>query len=356
MLAFSYKADARTFFGDDSANRILQHAHTLVHDLVAIRDWSDSAERPIIFVCHGLGGVIVKRALAFSATQTSHKVEHLYSIFISTYGILFMGTPHNGVEPAACQFLGEGSRFKIGIPNQKTSVLSRNSETLQNITDQFSPLMKQFHIHFFWEGDQTNLGSTSGYIVKEDSAAPILANTERSRIHATHAQMCVFADNRSTDFLVVLAALRRYARHAHGTIRSRWVNARTFLSTQRSIEASELIGYDTHNHNTPFICESPNLRQGPTIRKTRNKYFHVPHNVSSIFTGRDAVNQIIHNSIIGGPESQNTCQQKRFVLYGLGGSGETQFSQKRFFGNAKFRGGAGKTQFCLKFVQENRDR
>jgi protein SERAC1 len=39
----------------------------------------------------------VKNALAYS-TRTSSNVEHLHSIFTSTFAILFFGTPHNGTE------------------------------------------------------------------------------------------------------------------------------------------------------------------------------------------------------------------------------------------------------------------
>lgn len=54
-----------------------------------------------------------------------------------------------------------------------------------------------------------------GYVVCEDSAAPIWDNTERSGIHATHSDMCRFASPESPDFPIILAALLRYAREAH---------------------------------------------------------------------------------------------------------------------------------------------
>ena len=48
-------------FGRASADRILQHAQTLVAELVADRELEDASERPIIFICHSLGGIVVKR-------------------------------------------------------------------------------------------------------------------------------------------------------------------------------------------------------------------------------------------------------------------------------------------------------
>ena len=61
ILTFSYNAAVTALFGRTSSDRIMQHAHTLVAELVADRELEDAVERPIIFICHSLGGIIVKR-------------------------------------------------------------------------------------------------------------------------------------------------------------------------------------------------------------------------------------------------------------------------------------------------------
>ena len=323
VLTFGYNARVSSFFGNDSSDSIQQHAHTLIAELEALRALDNTAERPIIFVCHGLGGLLVKKALAYSASRTSKKVEHLYSVFISTYAILFFGTPHNGIEKASwVQTRGYASS------NLERSI-EKNSETLQNITDQFAPLMKQFHICFFWEIFQTVTGVNKTFIVSEDSAAPILDDTERSGINATHSQMCRFDGLVSPGFSIVLAALLRYTKESHATVRLRWIEARKFLATQRKYEASELVGFDVRNHNKPFTYRNEGAR------KIQNKYYRIPHNVSNIYTGRDDFTQGLREKMLVSTPSLGVRRQRRFVLYGLGGS--------------------GKTQFCLKFVQENRD-
>jgi hypothetical protein len=47
---------------------------------------------------------------------------------------------------------------------QLLNALQEGSETLQNITDQFAPLMKRFRIYFFWEQEKTDLGATRDYV------------------------------------------------------------------------------------------------------------------------------------------------------------------------------------------------
>lgn len=70
--------------------------------------------------------------------------------------------------------------------------LEEDSEVLQNITDQFAPLLHRFRIFYFWEQERTDLKYTQDYIVDEASAAPILDDTERSGIAADHRGMCRF--------------------------------------------------------------------------------------------------------------------------------------------------------------------
>ncbi|MCJ1268890.1 hypothetical protein MMC22_008778 [Lobaria immixta] len=67
-----------------------------------------------------------------------------------------------------------------------------------------------------------------------------------------------------------------------------------------------------------------------------NKHFHLPQAVRSIFTGRNTLLETLKDSFIAPSSPKHGRTQKRFIIYGLGGS--------------------GKTQFCCKFAQDNRDK
>lgn len=113
----------------------------------------------------------VFKALAYSASRTSAHIEHLHSIYVSTYAVLFLGTPHNGSDKA--KLAGIGQRMLSALMPKKVwdtdsqllNALHEGSETLQAITDQFAPLMKQFRIFFFWEQERTDLGYTKDYVI-----------------------------------------------------------------------------------------------------------------------------------------------------------------------------------------------
>ena len=94
---------------------------------------------------------------------------------------------------------------------------------LQEITDQFAPLMKRFAVYNLWEQKQTKLGpGVNAYVVEEDSAAPAWDIAERCGVFATHDGMNKFADVHDPGYRVVFEALARYIVSAPALIRFRW--------------------------------------------------------------------------------------------------------------------------------------
>jgi hypothetical protein len=89
ILTFGYDADVVKIWGPASSNQILDNGKTLAFALLDCR--VDSPTRPIIFAAHSLGGIVCESALLLSEKRVT-----LQSVFASTYGVIFMGTPHHG--------------------------------------------------------------------------------------------------------------------------------------------------------------------------------------------------------------------------------------------------------------------
>lgn len=67
-------------------------AETLLLDVSRVRI---GVNRPIIFVGHGLGGVVIKEALATAAMSRIYgSYTQLGNVYPSTIGCVFLGTPH----------------------------------------------------------------------------------------------------------------------------------------------------------------------------------------------------------------------------------------------------------------------
>ncbi|KAI0466974.1 ribonuclease-like protein p/mrp subunit [Xylaria cf. heliscus] len=242
ILTYRYPASVATLLGSTSSDRILQHAQTMIAELVADRELEDATERPIIFICHSLGGIIVKRALVYSASRTGRHINHLHSIYVSTYGILFFGTPHQGSGTANLATFAQRI-VDVLVPSklvdtqaQLLDALKEGSEVLQEITDNFAPLMKDLRIYFFWEQEKTDLGYKLDYVVTETSAAPILDNTDRAGLRADHRGMCRFTSRNAPGYKLVASSIRRYSRDAPQAISRKWAIEKELLRSLRQQE------------------------------------------------------------------------------------------------------------------------
>ena len=322
VLTYGYNAESLTSPGEGGNDRIFSLATTFIAELVAERQDLQAFSRPIIFICHGFGGILVKRALVHSGTSRAKMVEHRRSIYISTYAILFMGTPHAGINKDVV-LLPE--KDDDAGPSQFTLRLLKGSDMLQEVTDQFAPIMKRFSIYYFWEQIMTQARDSRAYIADEDSAAPLWDNVERCGIMATHSDMVKFKSPLDRGYQVVHEALQRYIKAAPGLIKVRWKEDQKILAEERQREAEALL------ESQPLYLLADDA--SPT---DINEIYRVHHHSSKYFTGRKMHAKILRDKLGTFQQQSTRREHKIFVIYGLGGS--------------------GKTQFCLKYVEDNRPR
>ena len=142
IYTWGYDADLANF-SSASRNTIHQHAGNLLSDLVDLRAESPLNERPIIFVVHSLGGIIVKEAMNLSRTTEGTTIREIVP---ATSGICFLGTPHRGSRAAS---IGKIAFQITKAAGQRPSTkilhaLERNSETLNMIGDSFSQTLTKY--------------------------------------------------------------------------------------------------------------------------------------------------------------------------------------------------------------------
>lgn len=199
------------------------------------------------------------------------------------------------------------------------------SEMLNEVTDQFMPIMKQYRVFNFWEELQSEVDGTTTFLVDRDSAAPHWPDTEQCGIRATHLGMM---KSRTSDYTVIREALTRYIREAPTPIKTRWCNEKKFLDAEHRRQAEELL--------------KPQFELGSTMNggsEHTSEYYLVSHCSTLQFTGRKQQAQELKENfgrLVSSPNQQTWGKHKIVVVYGLGGS--------------------GKTQFCLKYAEENRAR
>ncbi|KAI9931072.1 hypothetical protein MW887_010729 [Aspergillus wentii] len=293
VLTFGYQSEPAFFRGRGFVEKIQGHATTLVAALESDRRLGNHEHRPIIFLCHGIGGIIVKQALAYSARQTSPHVGHLSSIFISTCAILFFGTPHSSRQTwDDDRRITEAIISRIKSKSQHHFSWLTDIDGLEVINAQFAPLIKKFRIFFFWEQRPTHAGGSAQFVVEQSCAAPIIDDTQHSGIDATHAGMIRFPGPESPGYRVVLSALMLYCREAPDIIAHRREAARDALARARAQEAFELMGVPLK------IPDQRSLPQEPGIPKhVPNTYFDHRLQSNEQFFGRGDACGIIQNAL-----------------------------------------------------------
>ena len=247
VFVYGYNAQVYSFAGSHpTSDDILHHAQTLITTVVSERGPA-AEQRPIIWICHSLGGILVKKMLELSRSITSTDIYDQRSLYVSTYAIIFLGTPHFGSDLAKWGTMAE-AMCRTMLPKKLLdtepgliNTLRTQSETLQNINASFANIQARFQLAFFHEAVKTDFGGTRAFVVERHSAAPpgiaVFAGIED-----THSGMCKFGSNRSPGYRLVVSNLCKYAAAAPKKIEARWSEEHEWREVERRARRKELDG------------------------------------------------------------------------------------------------------------------
>ncbi|KAF5548421.1 hypothetical protein FMEXI_4771 [Fusarium mexicanum] len=273
VLTYSYDSTVTGKEDVPSQNRISNHAYNLVTALASLRQSDNTNERPIIFICHSLGGLVCQ--------------DHLQDIVNFTRGVIFLGTPHHGSSLAK---IGELASRSVGLIKDTNSdivqVLTRDSEVLARIQDSFQALLmtrskdeaSMIDITCFYEELPTK---RFGVIVPKHSA--ILPGYISIGIHKNHAEMTKFSSSEEPGFVAICGELKRWMKRIQQT-------------------------------------------QPEPKKHTVAGHCLVPYTFNPDFIGRSEILDLIKIQL-GDLEPQSHGRgHRRAALYGLGGVGKTQIA------------------------------
>jgi hypothetical protein len=205
VLLFGYNSNVAF---STAAAGVREVAENLLNLLQAVR--TDSPDRPLIFVCHSLGGIIVKRAIVHAKSDDTYE-----KIRTSTYSIVFFGTPHRGGNNAG---LGNVAAKIVRIVstnpgNTFMEALRANSLFADSMVDDFRQRLLDYHILSFYE---TRPYGNLGIVVDKHSATLGLPGSREKQIalDADHSRMCKFESNKDPIYKQVEVNLLEMIRDA----------------------------------------------------------------------------------------------------------------------------------------------
>ncbi|KAH7395584.1 hypothetical protein BKA64DRAFT_643405 [Cadophora sp. MPI-SDFR-AT-0126] len=355
ILVYGYNADVYTFGsskGGPSSDMIHQHAQTLLANLALERKSEEVGEHPIIWVAHSLGGILVKRALELSFDLQGNHDDDLRSIFVSTFGVIFLGTPHTGADPAKWGLILQGM-VNAMVPkklfethSQLVKTLQSNNEILQNINLRFLDLYpNRLRICMVHEGHPTDLKGTKHLIVDQTAASPQLPDVQYFGIEATHSGMCKFESKNAPGFTNVSVTLRSWVQECPEFIQTRWEAERFLRKQKREDEIAQLQRMSGLLPGTPHMTSTPNTPEPGSVYSSMviakstisiapddpaqdAPYFIKPSGFrpNSLFVGREAELEQMHKMLFD--KKRRADGTSAVLLQSLPGGGKTHLARQ----------------------------
>jgi len=215
VMTFGYNANV---FENITTSRVVDHANDLLEELVVRRQ--DCEGRPLVFIAHSLGGLVVKRALLLCPDDDRYQ-----DILKMASGIIFLGTPHLGSpHPSSleiAQRLYSWATWSPAVSTNLTKELQTYSDTVVDINRSFMrKISETIELVCFFESVPTRLASlTKGAdLIVPEASARIDGNRARNlQMACTHTELSKFAQPNDPRFrrlwdqlnIVVKNALRR---------------------------------------------------------------------------------------------------------------------------------------------------
>ncbi|KAI1127532.1 hypothetical protein F5Y10DRAFT_193378 [Nemania abortiva] len=143
VMLFGYNANVA--FETSSAG-ISEQAENLLNWLKIER--KNDPERMLVFFCHSMGGILVKRALVHAKIDDNYEM-----IRTSTAGLVFFATPHRGGNHATVgDIVAKIARSVLSTPeNTFMEALKRNSIFADTLIGDFRQQLEDYLILSFYE-------------------------------------------------------------------------------------------------------------------------------------------------------------------------------------------------------------
>ncbi|SPO06587.1 uncharacterized protein DNG_09277 [Cephalotrichum gorgonifer] len=198
VLSFSYNSILQ--FSKSTSN-LNVFADQLLESLLVERHPPASRDRPLVFICHSLGGLVFKQALL-----RAYERERYRPIATRTVGVLFFGTPHRGSQFASVATV-LGSIIKAvslgaNTNTQLSKDLEPDSRVLEQVSDGFVDKAKNLRIFTYYETQK--LSFLKSLVVDQQSARLGLAGELAVPIDGDHRSICRYPDAADKRLKIVL--------------------------------------------------------------------------------------------------------------------------------------------------------
>ncbi|KAK4203401.1 putative WD40 domain-containing protein [Triangularia verruculosa] len=205
IFSFGYNANFRE---SDTPLSIMDFSKSL---LVRMRAYGHGALdsdaiglKPIVFVAHSMGGLVVKKALMLGKTHDQYS-----SMLSKVHGIMFFSTPHKGSSHAST--LNSLLSVLIGTSAKVyVSELDPSSTSIEDISEQFRNICGSWQLISLYETQPTKISpGIKRMIVDKDSGVLSYPKEISVPIDADHNTICKFQSRLDPNYCLAIDLLRQ---------------------------------------------------------------------------------------------------------------------------------------------------
>ncbi|KAK3989083.1 ankyrin repeat-containing domain protein [Cladorrhinum sp. PSN332] len=204
IMVFGYMAGITSSTSNNLG--VYQHAESLLVHLKNDRVGSAISQRPVVFIGHSLGGVVIKQALVLDS-QSGPRA----TILSSTKLVVFLGTPHRGshvLDKTSTKVATTLASFaRMELPKNVKPMLQTRSNDSFAINLDFMRVKGNIAVVNFYE--QVDRPLLQDLVVDKDSAVFDSENSENIPMSRDHEHLVRFDGPDNDSYHLLCATLRR---------------------------------------------------------------------------------------------------------------------------------------------------
>ena len=210
ILVYGYDTQITKYMtSSTNKNSTFSHGKDLVFELGR----THPAGRPLIFVAHSLGGILVKEMLATAASSSDNGLRNIIDV---TAAVIFLGTPHRGspeLTAVAAWARGFISAIRFETNAAILDTLGLRNSDLERVQETFSTLWRKhdFRVKTFQEGlglTGFNLGVLGNKVVPDYSSILGDAREQAETLQANHMSMCRYSGADDSSYAKVAGEIK----------------------------------------------------------------------------------------------------------------------------------------------------
>ncbi|PMD58736.1 uncharacterized protein K444DRAFT_415699 [Hyaloscypha bicolor E] len=255
-------------------DKIMTYGMEFIEALKQIRNTPELQRRPIIFIAHSFGGIILAHCLVTAKQADEEDHPAIATLHKATYGILFFATPHKGLVIDDIQTMLAGTENHPR--NTLLQQINLKSDLLISQLGDFKNLIRDRKIVSFFETEQTqrlewdlttqSWGRTGSYITAVDMNSAILELPSQMEtpipLHSDHSKIIKFESRNALGYKFALEKLNGFVADAPKVVLER------FSTKKRKHPADDADGHPKRAQS--FVEDSPDENnQRATARSLR---------------------------------------------------------------------------------------